>query len=71
MDPKIKCAGVLYAIEECKHGGNGNSKTCPACFGSGYVLVAQPSKQCKHGGNGNSKTCPACFGSGWALALKP
>lgn len=42
MDPKIKCAGVLYAIEECKHGGNGNSKTCPACFGSGWALALKP-----------------------------
>ena len=66
-----------YAPESCAtcHGtGRGlasNSPTCPACYGKGSVLVAQPSQQCaKCNGvgfdsSGATPVCLVCDGTGW------
>lgn len=46
---------------------------CPACGGSGKVLISEEAVRCAYcGGHGeaNYKSCPACGGTGWTLPRK-
>lgn len=56
----------------CSGSGRDFCHACPACRGSGSVMVAQPASRCAScQGSGKEFThiCPGCRGSGWACTM--